>query len=407
MRQLKQNRHVNLLVLAYQNGMRENIFSTASSLTYSTLMALVPAFAFYSAFFGAFGVLNVFMSSFGRFLTDTFGAEIAAQFVEWIGTNSRNALSLGVIGLLSFLWTMTLLLNKVWTEINRIYHTSMRRTLVNRFAGIFLFIAFSLVFGGVYLSLQGKMLWYGRLLGLESLFGMKMTTGCFRFGLLCLGMYLTISFVPSTKVRFRSAMLAAFYAAIGFFVSNMILGGLTSMVTRYSVLYGSLAAVFLILFRVYVLWMIGLWAVEFAYVHQFRPDEQEFHGLPESPALQLSDGINIMMLIGANFRDGKGGTSTAEMVERLAIPGYRLYGFLDLLESLRFIQPVAANKKRYTVARPLGDLRIYQLANALYGLGTLGPDDKDTAGEAVARAVRDDGVESLGELTVENLLERV
>lgn len=187
----------------------------------------------------------------------------------------------------------------------------------------------------------------------------------------------------------------------------MVLGGLTSMVTRYSVLYGSLAAVFLILFRVYVLWMIGLWAVEFAYVHQFRPDEQEFHGLPESPALQLSDGINIMMLIGANFRDGKGGTSTAEMVERLAIPGYRLYGFLDLLESLRFIQPVAANKKRYTVARPLGDLRIYQLANALYGLGTLGPDDKDTAGEAVARAVRDDGVESLGELTVENLLERV
>lgn len=397
----------NLLVLAYQTGMRENIFSTASSLTYSTLMALVPAFAFYSAFFGAFGVLDAFMSSLKGFLSETFGVEIADQFVQWIGTNSHNALSLGLVGLLSFLWTMTLLLNNIWTEINRIYHTSMRRPVCGRLFGILLFISLSLIFGGLYLSLQGKIEWYGNLLGLTSMHGMKVTAACIRFALLMVGLFLIIFLVPTTKVRFRSALLASLYAATGFCISNSILGGLTAMVTRFSILYGSLAAVFLILFRVYVLWMIGLWAVEFAYVHQFRPDAQVFRGLPISPAMQLSDGINIMMLIGSNFRDGKGCTSTAEMVERLAIPGYRLFGFLDLLESLGFIQPVAANRKTYTVARPLEDLQIRQLAQALYGLDTLSADDRDTAGEAVAKAVRDDGLQSLGELTVEHLLERV
>ncbi len=407
MNKLNLRLHANLLVLAYQNGMRENIFSTASSLTYSTLMALVPGFAFYSAFFGAFGVLSAFISSLEGALSEAFGSEIASQFVNWIATNSRNALSLGVVGLLSFFWTMTLLLNKIWIEINRIYHTSMRMSFSKRLTHIATFIALSLILGGLYLSLQGKMLWYGKVLRIQTLFSMKVVVGCVRFSIFFLGMFLIIRCVPSTKVRLLSSLLAALYAAIGFFVSNSILSGLTSLVANYSVLYGSLAAVFLILFRVYVIWMIALWCVEFAYVHQFRPDEQEFRGLPVSPAMQLSDGINIMMLIGSNFRDGKGGTTTAEMVSRLAIPGYRLYGFLDLLESLRFIQPITTNKRSYTVARPLGDLRIFQLANALYGLDSLGPDDKDTAGEAVAKAVRDEGVESLGDLTVENLLERV
>ncbi|MFA7118439.1 MAG: YihY/virulence factor BrkB family protein [Sphaerochaetaceae bacterium] len=397
-----------LAYLAYQMGMKDNVFTAASSMVYSTLMALVPGFTFVLTFFGAFGVLQTFVNQLARWFSEVFGNTAGVQLVSLLGTYTTNAMKLGVVGLISFLVTMVLLINKVWTLINRIFRTSMNRNVFKRVAGFVTFLIISVLLGAAYISMQGIMdTWYSKFLGL-SVEGWARIVGMVvpRF-LVFMMFFLLIYFVPNIKVKFSSAAIAALIGTVEVLVFNQILSSLTIMMANYSVIYGSFAVIFLFLLWMYAFWVIAFWCVEFAYVHQFRPDLQKYKGLPQSPALQLSEGVNITMLISSNFRNGQGQTSTREMIDRLAIPENRLYGFLDLLQHLRFITPTNNGRTEFTVARPLDSLKVQDLVKALYSLETISSDEHDTAGEAIAMQVKDHGIASLGTLTIENLLQRV
>ena len=121
-----------------------------------------------------------------------------------------------------------------------------------------------------------------------------------------------IYFVPNTKVRFNAALLGSLSGMVIITVFSKLTSLLTRKATNYSVIYGSFAAVFLFLFLCYVFWATILFSVELAYVFQFRPD-----GRPSSAcrraraAAQRRD--QHQMLIGSNFKEGKGATMTREM----------------------------------------------------------------------------------------------
>ena len=193
--------------------------------------------------------------------------------------------------------------------------------------------------------------------------------------------------------------------AIG--VLNFFYTRLTTKAVTYSVIYGSFAAIFLFLLYVYVLWMIALTVVEIAYVHQYRPDKQQLRGLPQSPARQLTEGVNIMMLIGSNYKSGRGVTSVRELTQHLMVPDRRLYGYLDLLTELHYIIPTNNGKTSFMPSRPLEDLKVRELVESLYGFDGMAEEEQDTPGEAVAAQIQGHGIDSLGSLTIENLLERV
>jgi membrane protein len=394
--------------LAYRMGMKDNVFTAASSMVYSTLMALVPGFTFLYAFFGAFGVLQSFITEMGRLFAQVFGETAAQQFLNILNTYTGNAMSLGVVGLLSFLVTMVLLINKIWNQVNRIFRASIERNMIRRIFSFVTFLILAVLVGAAYISIEGKLnTWYSRMIG-RYVSGWDKVFGFFAPAfLIWFVLFMMTYFVPNVRVQAKAAFFASLYGTIGMMIANTIFSSLTTLVTRYSIIYGSFAALFLFLFWMYIFWVICYWVVEFTYVYQFRPDLQKFRGLPQSPALQLSEGVNIMMVIGANFKDGKGSTQTRELVERLAIPEYRLFGFLDLMSDLKFITPVNNQHTAYTVARPLEDLRVQDLASSLYSLDSVGGEDHDTAGEAVAAEIKERGITSLGNLTIENLLQRV
>jgi len=394
--------------LAYRMGMKDNIFTAASSMVYSTLMALVPAFTFLYAFFGAFGVLQTFIEELGRLFGKVFGEGTAQQFVDILNTYTGNAMRLGVLGLFSFLVTMVLLIDKVWNQVNRIFRTSVNRNLFKRISSFITFLLISVVLGAAYISIESKLsTWSARVMG-QYVSTWDSIVGFFAPNLVFLLMLFMLTyFVPNVRVQFKPAFFASLYGTVGIMIANLIFSSLTSLVTRYSIIYGSFAALFLFLFWMYVIWVISFWVIEFTYVYQFRPDLQKFKGLPQSPAQQLSEGVNIMMLIGKNFKDGQGSTEVREIVERLAISEYRLYGFLDLMSELKFIMPTNNQHASYTVARPLEDLHVQDLVSALYSLENIGGDEHDTAGEAVAAEIKGHGISSLGDLTFDNLLQRI
>ncbi len=396
-----------------RQAMKDNFLNSASGLVYSTLLAIVPAATFLFTFFNAFGVMEPLVNFLSQWFTELAGEEAGGQLMILLTQYTRNATSLGIVGLISFLITMVLLINKVWIVINRIYRSSRSHNALKRFAGYITFLIVATLLLAAYVSAQSILTsWYLNLIGVTlGRWSVAVEAIAPPSFIVALVIFLLIYLVPNTRVRIDSAILGGSIA--GLLVINVfskLTSLLTTMASRFSVIYGSFAAIFLFLFFCYVFWATVFFSVELAYVHQFRPDVSSFRGLPpQSPALQLSEGTNIMMLIGSNFREGRGGaTSTKELLDRLAIPYNRLQGFLGLLTQLQFITPPTnSSQTSYIPKQPLDTLRLQDLIKGLYGMETMDEVEHDTAGEAVAEQVQDRGIAALGNLTIEQLLQRI
>ena len=394
--------------LALNQALRDNVMQSASSMVYSTLMALVPAVTFIFTFFSAFGVLEPLVDLLQQWLSEVIRVEAGFQLMNLLNLYTTNATSLGVVGLVSFLITMVLLINKVWIVINHIYRTTRNRNSIKRLANFVTFVIVSCMLVAAYISIQSVVnSWYLNLIGASVALWSKLVGVFAPIFTTWVILFMLTFFVPNTKVRFSSAMVGSVTGTLFLTVFSKFLFLLSGMAASYSVIYGSLAIVFLFLVLFYVFWAVVLYSIELSYVHQFRPDIQVYKGLPQSPALQLCEGVNIMMLIGSNFRNGGGSTSTKEMMNRLAIPDRRLNGFLELLTQLKFITPTNNGHTMYLPMQPLENLKVQDLVNSLYGLENIELDERDTAGEAISSQVQARGVSSLGNLTIENLLQRI
>ena len=399
---------VKIASLAFNKSLRDNVMQSASSMVYSTLMALVPAVTFVFTFFSAFGVLEPLVGLLRQWLTDLVGPEAGLQLMDLLNLYTVNATSLGVVGLISFLITMVLLINKVWIVINHLYRTARNRNSLKRLANFVTFLIVACLLVAAYISIQSVVnTWYLNLIGASVALWSKIVRVIAPILTLWGILFMLTFFVPNTKVRFSSAMVGSVSGTLFLMLFSKFLFLLSGMAARYSVIYGSLAIVFLILVLFYVFWAVVFYCIELAYVHQFRPDSQVYKGLPQSPALQLCEGVNIMMLIGSNFRNRGGSTTTKEMMDRLVIPDLHLNGFLELLMQLKFITPTNNGRTMFIPMQPLENLKVQDLANALYGLDTIELDEQDTAGAAIATQVQARGVTSLGNLTIENLLQRI
>jgi len=186
---------------------------------------------------------------------------------------------------------------------------------------------------------------------------------------------------------------------------NLVFSGLISLGFNYSVIYGSFAAIFLFLLWVYLMWIAILAAVEVSYVHQYRPDKISLTR-PVSPAEQLANGINVMMVIGSNFRSGSGETRVKDIAEKLLMNDRELFSVIDMLAEKKFVIATNPAKTAYLPAKPLEDMKIVDLVSALYGEVYL-EQNLDTIGDAIATQVSDKGIKTLGNLTIYNLLERI
>ena len=396
------------LLTVVRQSTRDNILNSASGLVYSTLMAIVPAFTFIFTFFNALGVLEPLIDVLRVWVTDLAGADAGGQLLEMITRYTRNATSLGVVGLVSFLVTMVLLVNKAWSIINRIFRSSRNYNPIKRFLGFVTFLIVSSLLLAAYMSMESTLTsWYFKIVGIPVGRGLGLYRTYGPSLIVFLILFLVTYFVPNTKVRFNAALIGSLSGMVIITVFSKFTSLVTRSATKYSVIYGSFAAVFLFLFFCYVFWATLFFSVELAYVYQFRPDGSTITGLPQSAAMQLSEGTNIMMLIGSNFRDGKGATTTREMLDRLAIPYNRLQGFLQLLSQLDFITATNNSYTAFIPKQPLESLRLQDLVTAIYGMESIDEVELETAGEAVAREVAGKGVSSLGSLTIENLLQRI
>lgn len=390
---------------------QSNVSLMSSGLVYSTLVALVPCITFFMAFLTVFDLIAPFMSALSALFDDLFGTVLGGQLLALINQFSSNAMGLGVFGLVSFIITATMLVNKVYTVLNQIFRTQPSTGSFKRFTTFLSFLILAVVCLALFLAVNSSLMTMitNQLAGDEpgsSSVVSQLAGALLSFTVATLLLFLLFYFVPNTKVRSRSALLGSVVGAFSLIILFNVFKMIVSRMVSYSVIYGSLASLFFVLLFLYVCWYIILTSAEIIYVHQFRPQSSQLTGGPENPARQFTDAVNMMMLIGQSYKTGQGPVSRKNLTRRLAVTPSNLNGYISTLVKHNLIVEINTGKAAsYMPSRPLDQIRLTDIFDAVYGFDPYA--QSDTAGEAVAEQIRLSSIDSLSDLTLENLLERI
>lgn len=399
-----------VLVLSYTRISRDNVNILASGMVYSTLISIVPCITFLFAFLSVFGVLQTFLEMLTAFLVETLGETTGHEIAVLVETYTGNALSLGVFGIISFLITSILLINKVYTVMNRIFRTQPRSGPLKRFTTFLTLLIVAAIIIVVIISIQGRLertivnsVRLNTLVLASSNFWERLII----VGVLWVGIFSLIFFLPNAKIRFSSAFVGSLTGLVAILIATGIFKRIIVGSVNYSVIYGSLASILFLLIYFYLFWYIIMVSAEITYVHQFRPDKGLIKGRPESPLSQISEGVNLVLLVADKYRSGNGATTEKELVRKLAIPSSRLYGYINCLEDGKIIMAVNTQRSAFVPALPLDKIYLKEVLHVLYGSERKTREDIQTMGEAVAQEMEDKGIKGLEDISIENLMERL
>jgi membrane protein len=227
------------------------LFMVASSLAYTTILSIIPALAVSFAIFKIFGGMDklygVIEPLILSYLVKGTGDEVLTTVHQMIDQVQVTTLGLG--GMLGLIVTSMAMFSSIEKAINRVWHLKVTRHFFHRIASYWLLMTLGPVALAVVIGLATSTRLPGIIVvpGWVGIIGM--TVGAFFFA---------YKFVPQTKVCWQPALIAAAVTAVVWNLASLGYGLYTKRVLTYHTLYGSLAAVPIMLLWIYIMWLVIL-----------------------------------------------------------------------------------------------------------------------------------------------------
>ena len=226
---------------------------TASSLTFTTLISLVPLFTVMLAVFSAFPMFSSFQDALQKyFLQSLVPDNIAKPVLAALTQFSGKAHRLGTVGLVFLVLTALALMLTIDRTLNAIWRVRTPRPIAQRVLVYWAAATLGPLALGVSLSLTSYALSASR--GIVSAIpgGVSLLLDVLEFTLFAAGMAGLFHYVPNTHVRWRHAIAGGVFVSAGFEVAKKLLGWYLAQVPSYAVVYGAFATVPILLIWVYL-----------------------------------------------------------------------------------------------------------------------------------------------------------
>ena len=248
-----------LIRLTIERARKERLPQVAGSLTFTTLLSIVPLLATSFALFTRFPVFTRFKDAIQEFLLSRLlPVDIARTVLRYLNQFAANASGLTWVGSLFLLGTAIAMLLTVENALNQMWKVRKNRLFFKR-VGLYLLM---LALGPPVLGLS---LWAtSYLLGISvGLIGALPPAFAFvlDLGPLMLGVAVLTSMfylVPNTKVRLRDAFAGGLIASVAFELGKRGFTTYLVKVPTYKALYGAFAALPMFLLWVYFSWLVTL-----------------------------------------------------------------------------------------------------------------------------------------------------
>ena len=375
-------RFLSVVVISAREFMNNNVSNRASALTYSTLLSCVPILAVLFAISKGFGVDKMLEESlYEAFSTQKEVAVYLIDFVNSYLTQTHKGLFLGV-GIVTLLITVVNLTSKIEQAFNDIWGVRKGRTIyrkVTDYFSFFLLLPIFIVASGGLSIFIGTMLKdvEGYLLLGDTIRLLIHLTPFFMSWLMFTGLYM---FMPNTKVRFGPAFIAGVVAGTGYQLFQMLYISGQMGLSKYNAVYGSFAALPLLLMWLQISWTIILYGAELSYAIQ---NMRNFAFLDHSEKMSRRGkdfcALLILRLICKRFYAEVSPLSATQIATQTHLPIRLAQKTLNRLVGVKLIhvatsEEVSGEEMYY---QPSVDVHALTVERALQRIYTCGTEDMD------------------------------
>jgi membrane protein len=232
---------------------------TASSLTFTTTIALVPFITVALAVFTAFPMFAKFQDVLQKWLIESLVPDnIARQVLGYLNQFAGKASKLGVVGLAVLLGTALALVFTIDRTLNNIWRVRSARPFAQRVLIYWAVITLGPVLLALSLSMTSYAISFSKGLVGAMPGGVSLLLELLQFALMGAGMAALFRYVPNTHVRWGHAWIGGLFVSGGIELAKKGLALYVSSVPTYSVVYGAFATLPILLVWIYVAWVIVL-----------------------------------------------------------------------------------------------------------------------------------------------------
>jgi membrane protein len=323
-------RCLRIILLAWQEFSKDGCAKDASALTYYSLLNIVPVFAVAFAIAKGFGLEKLIknqilqMAEKGNWQTD-----VTNQIITFSGSllEHTNGGIIAGVGVILLLWTVISILGKIEESFNNIWEISKPRTLVRKFSDYMTMMVLApvllVVSSSVTVLVASKVKFIVQKIAVLGMFSQVIFFLLSLLPYVSMWVLLTVVYImmPNTKIPLKSGILAGIAAGTIYQVVQAIYIKFQIGAASYGAIYGSLAALPLLLAWVQLSWMIVLFGAEFAFANEHY---ETFGFQPDYSRLSISSKkllvLKIFHLLVKKFSQGEKPFSAAQIAQALEIP---------------------------------------------------------------------------------------
>ncbi len=315
----------------------DRVALTASSLTFTSVISLVPLATVMLALFSAFPMFSALQETLQRYFVASLVPDtIARPVLGAITQFSSRASRLGVVGLVALVVSAIALMLTIDRALNAIWRVRKPRPIAQRVLIYWsaitlgpLLIGVSLAATSYALSVSRGYLWDGVPRGFGLVFGVG------EFIVVSLGVAALFHYVPNTHVRWRHALMGGVFVAIGFAISKRLLALYFGTVPTYSMIYGAFATVPIFLVWIYLSWIVVLLGAVLA---AYAPVAgMQVGRWPEGPGWRFHLALAILRALCRVPAAGKPGMSSEQLSVALGTDPLQIEPLLDVLIAIDWV----------------------------------------------------------------------
>ena len=289
---------------------------TASSLTFTTLIGLVPLVTVMLAVFSAFPMFARFQKALELYLLQSLVPDgIAKPVLGALTQFASKASKLGSAGLVVLFIAALAMVFTIDRALNAIWRVRRPRPLAQRLLVYWAALTLGPLLLGISLTLTSYAISASRGLVDAMPGGVSLLLGTIEFALLAAGMAGLYRYVPNTHVRWGHAWAGGLFVAIGVEVAKRLLAWYVGLVPTYSVIYGAFATLPIFLLWIYLGWVVVLLG---AVIAAYAPSlSMRVTRLPDTPGYRFALAVGLLRELArvrGTAQKGFGATELAGLV---------------------------------------------------------------------------------------------
>jgi membrane protein len=336
----------------------ERALQTAGSLTYTTLLSLVPLFTVALAIATAFPVFDETMEKFQNFVLENFLPD--AQGIDTIANQvtsfTQNAGRLTAIGMGFFLVTAVMLMTTIDVSLNRLFRVQRQRPLLQQVLIYWAVITLGPVLIGGSLSMTSFVL--GASFGwLQLGYVADWLLRVLPFLFTCLALMLLYGVVPYRAVKPRDALIGGLIAGIAFELAKRGFAVYLQRFPTYTLIYGAFATIPIFLVWLYMSWVVVLAG---ATLTAMLPAYRFAEGKPV-PGRDFMDAIAVLAVL-ARVQDRGGAMRLSQISNQVRIMPHRCEAVLE--RGSRLGWTARTDRESWVLARDADTLRMSDVFRA-------------------------------------------